>query len=74
MDQAALAAGLTGKASRQTIVQFGDTATTRATIRMYSFGVKSCAIQQTMHIVDVVYAPAQQLGGVAESGDCGRRP
>jgi hypothetical protein len=57
--QAGLAADLTGKASRQIVVQFGDMAPTRATIRIHSFGVKSCAIQQTMHIVELVYAPVR---------------
>jgi hypothetical protein len=56
--QAGLAADLTGKASRQIVAQFGDTAPTRATIRIHSFGVKSSAIQRTMHIVELVYAPA----------------
>jgi hypothetical protein len=59
-DQAGLAAGLTGKASRQIVFQFGDTATTRVTIPIHSFGVKSCAIQQMTDIVKLgFYAPAR---------------
>jgi hypothetical protein len=41
-----MAPGLTGKVRRRIVFQSGDTATIRATIRINSFAVKSCAIHE----------------------------
>jgi hypothetical protein len=41
----------TGRAYRRIIVQFGGMATIRVTTRTHLFAFKSCAIQQTTHIV-----------------------
>jgi hypothetical protein len=63
--QAGLVPNRTGKESRQIVVRFGDTVTTKGTTPINSFGVKSCVIQETARAVKLgFYAPARGRAAV----------
>jgi hypothetical protein len=63
--QAGLVPNRTGEESRQIVVRFGDTVTTKGTTPINSFGVKSCVIQETARAVKLgFYAPARGRAAV----------